>query len=882
MRLWHRGRGASLHRWIAAVVVGLLAGTASAQVAFTPSGTLIEAQASATFLDAAAMQREALSNVVVTVVQKVARAQVSGEPVRAAVAGASVDLPFTVTNAGNDSDTFDLSVAVTGDLAGDVTWALHADENCNGRTDAGEPVVASVVLDRGDRACIVVRASIAAGTTQTPPAEAVVTFTATSTTSATVEAGDQTDSAAGTVVLTDAPVLSGYLQATPSAQVAQGAAIAYQLQVSNTGASSACAVDAAGVPGVLVRVAIPAGLTLEGTPTVSSGAGTPSLRYAGAAGAWLETPPADLAQLAVRIEGTGCFFPQGASAELRFTLRVGAPATPGEPWSGPAHGTSYTVSAASDFAESFGGDVQSAETNAVSHVVLPAYAVGIDGGDAVLAEANSGSTIELVRGIRNLGNATDSIHLELEAPAGSAWLCRLYRADGVTPLIGPVGPLAPNAARDVVVRCEIPAEDTEDGRIVTLTARSAGDADATAQATWTVASVDGGLAVDLALQGVPSDERAPGSALAFFALVTNQGANPDTYGLSALLSVDAGSPATWSAATRFFPAALVGGTCQAIAPRPASVSTTGILAAAPGANARCFEVEVTVPANASSDWQGRVTVSAISTTSAAIRDDVTTGAIRAALVSGLAFGPNRSATVTSPGIVTVSHTVRNTGNAPATFSLASGSVAPVDGGSVLYGWTEGGTFHTAAALPPLPLAAGAEATLHVRLMAASGQPAGRRITVATDGILAYATTQSTGSVTNTYDVIDGSLRLLLDVCTADVASTCSGAGAEARPGQYLHYTLVASNLGSAPLAEVVVTEPVPAFTDFVSVLAVRSSGFTAGTIEYDAGGGWSATPPAAGSVASGDAVRIRVHDGDAHVPIPAGGSVTITLVVRVR
>lgn len=872
----------SIKRAIALGALVLWAGMGWALAAFTPSGTLIETQASATFLDAAAMPREALSNVVVTVVQKVAKVQVSGDPSRAGVAGASLDLPFSVTNAGNDSDTIDLAVSAAGDLAADVAWTIYADENCNGRTDAGESEVASLVLERGERACIVVRVGIAADTDEAPGAQAELTFTATSTTRVTVEDGDDTDATTGTVVLADAPVMSGFLQAIPSAQIAQGDTIAYTLQVSNTGASSACAVEVVGQDtrqGLLVHVAIPEGLTLEGTPNTSSGAGTPRLLYAADGGTWSETPLAAPAQLAMLIEGDGCFFPQGASAELSFALGVSAPSTPGEPHTGPAHGTSYTTSAASEYAISFDGELQSAATNAVTHTVQPAYAVGIDGGDATLASASSGSTIELVRSLRNLGNADDRIHVQVTRPAESDWVCRLYHADGVTTLAGPVGPLAPNATRDVVVRCQIPADDTDDGRQVTFSAHSDGDPSVTADATWTITQVNEGLRVDVALQGVPSDEHAPGSALTFFALVANDGANPDTYALSAVLAVDDGSPGTWSATPRFYPAALSGETCQAITPRPASVSTTGIMATA---SERCFEVEATVPATASADWQGRVTVTATSTTDAAVLDSAATGTISVALTPGLSFGPERSATVTSPGIVTVTHTVRNTGNAPGTFTIANSSLTPADSGNVLYSWTETGTFYTFASLDAMPLAAGAEATLYVRLIAASAQPPGRRINVSTGATLSYLGAEVERTVTNTYDVIDGTLRLLLEVCTSDTAVSCSGGGSEARPGQYLHYTLVATNLGSAPLAEVVVTEPVPAFTDFVSVQAARSSGFSAGTVEYDGGSGWSATPPVAGSVASGEAVRVRVFDGDQHVPIPAGGSLTITMVVSVR
>jgi len=851
----------------------LLAGLALA-ASFTPSGTLIEAQASATFVDSAQVQRETLSNLVITVVQTVVKVQVSGTPERSAVAGASVDLPFTVTNAGNDRDSIDLSAGATGDpLAGSLTLTIVADQDCNGRADAGEPTVAAITLDPGERGCVVVRANLAAGASGT---SASVTLTAESAGDTVVDGDDQAASS-GTVTLVTAGTLTLNLRATPTSSVAQGGRIDVTLDAVNSGAAAVCAVG----DGVLLAVPIPAGLTLSATDAVAtSGGGSASVVFRAVAdGPWLTERPASVAAIGLLAAGSGCFFPQGAAAQLTFGLEV---PSGHEPHAGPAAGSSYDTVATATYATTAGGSAASASSNTLTHTVSASYEAGIDDPNPTLATATSGSTISLTTRVRNLGNADDRFTVALTAPAGSDWVCRLYRADGVTPLTGSVGPLAPNGTSDVVTRCTIPAADTTDGRTVRLDVASLGDAAQTASSTWTITTVTSGLSVDLALEGAPAvgAKLAPGATLTFFSRLENDGANPDGYDLSAALerTSSTGAPSTWSASTRFYPATVTEGGCEAITPTPSAVVTTGIV---PAGASRCFEVAVAVPSTATSDWTGRVTITATSQSNANVSAGATTAPIGVTLTPGVSFAPDRSTTITSPGITTVTHTLRNTGNAPATVSLST-VLSPSGTGGALYAWG-GGEFRSAADAPDQPIAVGEELTLHVRFAAASGQPPGRRITLTTTATVAYeGAAPVERSVTTTYDVIDGLLRLHLDVCTSDSPTTCSANdGAAARPGQYLRYTLVASNLGAAAVPQVIVTEPIPAFTTFVSVSAERSSGFTSGTLEYSSDGvNWTTTAPA--SVATGGALRVRVIDGASDVPIPSGASITITLVTRVK
>src|SRR5690606_9864133 len=199
--------------------------TASALAA--PAGSIIEAQASATYLDAANQTRTTTSNMVVTVVQQVYGVSLTpdgslSEPgqSRSGLPGSSVDLGYTVRNSGNVTDSYSLSTGLStvdmtpsAVIVNDVKW--------NGRRDAGEAVVSSLTLAADASACVVISVTIpsdAAGDD-----EALVSLQAQST-------GDASVSATGTwgrVVTSDAAVLTSYLLATPAGPVVAGSTIEF-------------------------------------------------------------------------------------------------------------------------------------------------------------------------------------------------------------------------------------------------------------------------------------------------------------------------------------------------------------------------------------------------------------------------------------------------------------------------------------------------------------------------------------------------------------------------------------------------------------------------------------------------------------------------------
>src|SRR5215467_3601493 len=94
---------------ILAAFIALAPVTASAQQ--TAAGTSIGNQASATYTDSSSVSRTATSNVVTTVVQQVASLTLTANGAKTASPGSPVFYPHTLTNTGNGSDSFTMTLA---------------------------------------------------------------------------------------------------------------------------------------------------------------------------------------------------------------------------------------------------------------------------------------------------------------------------------------------------------------------------------------------------------------------------------------------------------------------------------------------------------------------------------------------------------------------------------------------------------------------------------------------------------------------------------------------------------------------------------------------------------------------------------------------------
>ena len=859
-------------------------------LAMTPAGTQIQNQASASYIDSAGQPRTTTSNLVVTVVQQVYSFTITPDgtesapgQIKAALPGGQVIFNYVVTNTGNGTDTINLNTVpgTTGFTLGSPT--IYLDANCNGNLDPGETTpITSVTLGMGQQACVIVRATIPSSASGGQYGNLNLEGYSAGSPSFT-----DTNNWARAVASNQA-ALTAFKSASPTGPVAPGGTITYTISGSNAGGDYAYGVPVTvdGTPryGILVEDTIPAGLTVTQV-SGSAGAGTPRFIYYDGTAWTTLTSTTGLSlvgdgtkKVGMLIEGSGAFFPVGAGYTFSFQAKV--------PDSAPA-GASYPNSATVKFDADNDGDAndsgETLTTNTTTNTVAAAYqpVVGYPGTVTLgnetqdIASAYSGSAVTFTNVVRNDGNAPDSFNLTLQNstfPTGTT--CQILAADGVTPISGPIGPIAPGATQTVYLKCQLPAgywEDPADGMTTTykveLKATSMNDPSKSDITTDRLVDILPGYSVDLAAHGYAGDNNAgndnppaqtanPGQVVYFPIDVYNAGANPDVYNLTANV------PAGWTVV--FYPDANCDGTMDT--PTPAPVTNTGVVN--PGQRA-CFIAAVQVPAGAA-PGPNTVSFTATSTTVPTVSDTIST-TVTVNTIAQVTLEPDRSGTVTSPGVIQYTHTLTNNSNTSATCSISG------DGGS--YGWTyqyslDGSTWDTS--LSGVSVGAnGGYRTIYVRVLVPAGEPIGRTDVNTVTANCTVGTFTATDTATETTTVVGGELRLQKSVDKAN-----------AYPGDTLTYTIVAENIGTGNLTNVKISDPIPAYTTFVSVSATATGFSGTYSILYSTDGTtWSATPPA--SVPTGGAVYVGVDtDGDGDITnadiMPPAAKITITLVVQVQ
>jgi len=848
----------------------------------TPAGTEIRNQASATYIDSAGRPRTTTSNEVVTVVQPVYKFEVKPDGTveepgqeQTALAGAPVYFTYTVTNTGNVEDTIDLSVVQPPVQPGTNDFnfedpKIYNDENCNGQIDPGETEVSSVKLAADASACIVVEARIPDGTEEGKKGHLTLK-------GKSQGSGDEDTENYARAIATTKAVLTSTKGSSPSGEVKPGDVITYTVEGSNTGGQAACAVTnpkdkdgntVANASGIFIEDAIPENTTyLPGSLSVSAGAGDAKKAYFDGS-SWQIEPsqePATVTKVGLFIEGSGCFFEQGAQYELSFkvTVNEGVPA-----------GTQIKNVALVQYDTNGDGDAadegEQTVSNETQNPVKPVYTVKLgpvgdplaekdtptelldpveddlkwiydrkkdEGGnvvdkdyqiiakrirdtnkdgnfdentDEVITDVYGGETVYFKNTLKNTGNAPDSYNIEIsDVPQG--WTCQLMAADGVTPLSNPVGEIPAGDTFDFVVKCQIPpTATTEDVTELTVTATSQNDGTASDPTTDAIPPVKPGYDVDIATHGEsgdndPTDDDAPakpadpGETVQIPFDVTNTGHNPDTFDLTV-----AGLPE--NADYNIYPVDCDDPTLPD--PKPAPVSDTGLMEAG---ETKCFVLEATIPEDQPPGTLN-TTITAKSSADPDVEDTMK-APIEVQVKEDVVFSPDRSGTVTSPGTIVYDHTLQNNSNVQAFCDIVPGTSQ--------YGWTyqvstDGNNWSDR--LDDVSLAPGESTPVYVRVLVPDGEPINRTEAMEIKALCdvdgdgqADNDYEVTKSVTDTTTVVGGELRLQKEVDKT-----------EAKPGDVLTYTIVATNIGTDDLSKVVIVDPLPAHTEFVSLSATTT------------------------------------------------------------
>jgi trimeric autotransporter adhesin len=937
----------------ALLATATLAVSAAFAQSSTKAGTQIQNQASATYTDSSGRPQVATSNLAVTVVQQVYGVQVKPDKGNApsalsnfallpdpindkqGVPSSSVSFSYTVTNTGNDVDSYNLlAVEDTTDDFGFVTGSIkiYQDNNANGQYDPGEPEITSALSIAGGASTAVVVVATVPGPSATVANGKIARLDLSAT-----SVGDGTkkdnNNIAKLAVINDASLS---LVKTATGPDASGN-ISYSLTGSNVGSQAAKSVvnvatvdpGTTTLDGILIADPLPAGTTLvSGSATGSAGSlGTSSVVYHVTGGNWTKTQPATIStvdQIGLLLED-----PSSANDTSENTLNVSAgysltfKVLIGGSLAGGAI-VDNTATVKYDRQTTVAGLLNTSNTTHTTVPVTKGVAISTGAAVAPIATGSeiqtatgtiaAGQTITFNNKMQNTGNVDDTFQVTVASytctPA-SGYNIQLFQSDGVSPLSSIVS-LTKGAVYNVFVKVTVPGTAAVGNTCtVNLSATSTTDTTKTDPTTDTLTVTQAasvlfghtngsvaGNAITVDTVGV-TKAGDPNTSVSFPMDVVNKGGSSDSFNMTGNITFNLVGGGTSVVAVKYYPASadanLDGNLDATEIGNSIAISNTGSIAS--GTEVKVFAV-VSIPATAAAATAVTVNQSILSPTTLAPAsfnlEKVTVNTIY-----GLNFTPNGSGTTTSPGTLVYSHALKNTGNsnlttANLTWTNPSGFtyVLYQDNGTTVGAIDAGDTVITSGA--NFSLNAGVTMPILVQVTTANGLTSG----VSDARVITATAVSVTATVTDTTSIVAGELQLTKAASTATaqprtylVQSGLSTAASE------ITYTINAKNVGTASLTNVIVFDSIPNFTDLsFDSFVVTLNGITCTTcpIEYSTDGGttWLAYVLGVGGTKatldtdadgySDDAVRItniRVKSTGSFVPAQV---VVITFKVSVR
>lgn len=848
------------------VIMGLYL-LADAAYAAAPAGTPIGNQASATYSDGSAVTRTVTSNTVVTTVQQVASLSLTGGSAKTVAIGGQVVFAHTLTNSGNGTDTFTLASSTTGSFTyGSVQF--FTDANGDGVPDNNVPITTTGEVPAGGTFKFVMVA--------TAPPTAVAGTSDTTTVTAT--SGFNTGVNATNI---DTATVSGQavMQVTQALDLTSGPSPAgprtITLTYTNTGNSAASnLVLSDAIPSGMTYVANSGRWSVTGSGTVLTDASNSDNQSGVVYDLGVTT--------ASRVTATIASVPAGVSGTLSFQVNVN---------SGLPPGANAATALTASFAYNDGaGAVPASNTNTVQYVV--AAAAGVTLGSSTVASVGQGGTASFTNLLTNTGNGNDSFDLSIGTstfPVGTVF--QLFQPDGVTPLVDSngngtpdTGPLAAGGTYNVIVKALLPSSASPGGPYtVQVVATSKVDTTRTATAIDTLTSVTPatvdltntsagagapGVGAGPEASAVTTVTAAPNTTARFTLVIANGSGLADNYDLQGSTDPSFASVGLPSGYVLVFKDSVTG----------AVITNTGVINA--GANRSVF-ADITVPAGAAAATKDVYFRSVSPSTGAADRlhDAVVVSAQRA-----LSLSPVQSGQIVAGGTIVYSHVVTNIGNvtegdggggSSAVVSVSdatSGFTAVVfwdknNNGvldasdpvitnlAALTGGSNGAS--TAAGLSP-----GESATLFVKVTApASAMPGttdAATLSIALSGTLAGMAAPSPTTISDNTSVIASNVTLAkvqaLDAnCdgTPETAFSSAALTSGTVPGACLRYQITATNVGSAAISALVISDATPANTSYA---AAGPAATTQGTVTAPSPGATGTIQATVGTLAPGQSV----------------------------
>ena len=861
---------------VAALAAGF--GATAARATSPEAGAIIGNQAVATYVNAAGDTITVTSNTVETVVQQVAGVSLTADNSEQIAPGGKAFLPHIVTNEGNGTDSYTLTAAEQGTGTLDTTQLVfYPDADMDGVADSATPLSQTPVLAPGEQFGVVVEATVAstASGTDTILIEAVSqldgAITASNTDTLTVSNG-------AIVELVKRMVADPASGGNPNI-VDAGDTVTIELTYSSTGLADA---DNYTVQDVLDgRLAYVDGSARwsDAAGVLDENNGSTATDATNGAGETIVYDHDDNQTVSFTLSSVGSGRSGSVTFQATITAAAGAGIIPNvatQDVDGTAFPPSNTASVTVDqqFAVAI-ADTRVAPDGSIDGAVASSTDDDAAADDVVTETGDvfQGGTVAHEFLVTNRSNDFDSLSLSVanvDYPAGTTF--RFVGPDGITPIIGDVGPLAPGEARAVTLLATLPtnapvtaAPAGFTATVTTTSSASGASDDSTAEFAGAVLAA----AVDLenAVAGREGDGAAPtdagspwittatdpGQAVTFPMLIENNGPTSDSYNLSLAQAL----PAGWTVEFR-----LADGTV---------VSNTGTI---PAGGSQALTVVVTppegeVPGDTAIDIQ---VASSVSGQSDRIVNQVTVNPVH-----DLQIVDGQTAQAAPGGVVEMQHTVTNLGNV----AISEGAITQtglgnfsgaifldLDGdGEVDAGEPVIDNFDDLAA----PLQPGDSISLVYRVQTPSTATPG----VTELGTIAVATALNggTGTDANTGDnanedritIVSGDVTLTkyqyVDAACNGTAGTFGKQQQPVEPGQCIRYRIDAANTGSAAADAVKISDAAPAYTQIT-----------------DCGGSCAATVFPAGSTSTVTATAVASDHGT----VLPGGFARLEFTVRVN
>ncbi|WP_106743903.1 beta strand repeat-containing protein [Yoonia maritima] len=858
-----------------ALVAVAFAGTA-AFAAPPEAGTVIGNQAVATYTNGAGDTITVTSNKVETVVQQVAGVTITSDNTENVAPGGKAFLPHIITNDGNGPDAFTLTAT---EGAGGYNFAsvtFYADADMDGVADSATPITQTPTLAAGERFGVVIDATApstaTAGQTETLTVAAASILTAAVTSSNT---DTLTVSSQAIMELVKSMVVDK--SAGDPSIVDAGDTVTITLTYSNTGLAAASAYAVEDIIDTNLPYTVTSAQwsdrTVAGGLDETNGTGVDATNGSG------ETIVYQVNAATNTIDFTISSVAPGRTGSVTFETTIDALADAGliENTATQSDGTgayppSNTASITVD--PQYAHVMDDTYTQADTTVVRSATDDGAAGDDEVTetTDVSQGAVIGFEFVIGNDSNEIDSYTLGFtddDFPPGTSF--RFVGADGITPVVGSVGPLAPGEATKVTLLATLPGNAAPAAAGATnYTATVDATSEASGQVNSAVAEFTGAVlaaTVDLENRVVGSEgdgaaptnggnpwvttSSDPGVAISFPMSVENEGPTSDSYNLS----LAAPLPTGWSVEFQLEDGTVV--TNTGTVPAGATQNIVAIITSDDGAapQDQLVEIVLTSPVSGQSD---------------SIVNQVTVNE-----VIDVAIVADQTVQAAPGGVVDIRHTITNEGNVTITEGAITQS-GLVDFSGAIY-WDQNADGVLDPSDPVIDnfddiggLAAGVSASLIYRVQAGSVPG------VSEVGTLTLATSLNAGAETDG-DTADNTVEDRIVVVSGDVTlvktqaidPSCTGAAGtfskdrqDVNPGQCIRYRIEASNTGSAAVANVEIKDVVPAYTTFESC-----------------GGGCDAavTPSATSTVTTATAPSIS----SAHGTVDPGSVATLEFTVRV-